>query len=72
MGKGYSGGKIPEIETQPIAPVNPPVSESAVEVAAAAKSEKEKLRKAFSSRKTVIAGGSGLANENTTGNRTLG
>jgi hypothetical protein len=75
MGKGGGvAATVPElVESPPIAPANPPVSESSAQVAQAAKSEKEKLRRAFGSSKTVLAGGQGLgssAAQNTKG--TLG
>ena len=73
MGKGYSSSDVPEVEKTPIAPVSPPVSESSVEVAAAVRKQKENIRKSFGSRKTVIAGGTGLGgNNDDPGNTTLG
>lgn len=62
MGKGGGGGfSIPETQpAPPVPPANPPILESAAEVAAAAADEKRKLRNAFGSSKTVIAGGNGL------------
>jgi hypothetical protein len=75
MGKGgSSSAKVPEIKKNPpIAPASPPVSESSAQVAQAARSEKEKLRKAFGSSKTVLAGGQGLGGAGSeTTKRTLG
>jgi hypothetical protein len=75
MGKGgSSSAKVPKIkENPPIAPASPPVSESSAQVAQAARSEKEKLRKAFGSSKTVLAGGQGLGGAGSeTTKRTLG
>jgi hypothetical protein len=76
MGKGGGvSAKVPEVqENPPIAPASPPVSESSAQVAQAARSEKEKLRKAFGSSKTVLAGGQGLggAGGSETTKRTLG
>ena len=76
MGKGGVGSvKVPEVvENPPVAPANPPVTESSAQVAQAAKSEKQKLRNAFGSSKTVLAGGQGLGGngEQATGKRTLG
>lgn len=80
MGKGGGGvsakvSEVPEVqENPPIAPASPPVTESSAQVAQAARSEKEKLRKAFGSSKTVLAGGQGLggAGGSETTKRTLG
>ena len=72
MGKKGGGGSmsIPEVQpAPPVPPANPPITESAAEVAAAAADEKRKLRNAFGSSKTVIAGGNGLGSGgNTTEN----
>lgn len=81
MGKGApSSASIPEVqEPTPVAPANPPITESSAEVAQAAAEEKTKQKKSFGSSKTVIAGGFGLGSSGSgssssggTGSKTLG